>query len=139
MNLITAQYAEFLQGYDWDYFITQTFRRPRKEPYYALHSVWHTLKYHGAARAFLACEPHKTGDLHIHGIMAGGGDGWLPHIDPMWDIWEDCHKKYGRNKVELINTSAAVAGYCAKYVLKAQNVVADHYEVFGDKIFWKRA
>ncbi|MBA7581134.1 hypothetical protein ES708_23036 [subsurface metagenome] len=30
---VREQYAEWLQGYNWDYFATITFRKPRKEPY----------------------------------------------------------------------------------------------------------
>ncbi|GAI13547.1 unnamed protein product, partial [marine sediment metagenome] len=75
-ELIKSQYAEFLQGYNWDYVLTSTFRKPRIEPYYALQSVWHELQHYSVARAFLVAEPHQTGDLHIHGLAAGTGPGW---------------------------------------------------------------
>ncbi|GAH95711.1 unnamed protein product, partial [marine sediment metagenome] len=48
-ELIRGQYAEFLQGYNWDYFLTSTFRKPRVEPYYALQSVWHELQHYSVA------------------------------------------------------------------------------------------
>jgi len=79
-NLIRQQYAEFLQGYNWDYFLTSTFRQPRKEPYYALQSVWHELQKSFVARAFMVAEPHQSGDLHIHGLAAGAGPGWQPEM-----------------------------------------------------------
>jgi len=130
-------YAEWLQGYNWDYFLTSTFRRPRKEPYYALQSVWHELeKYHGD-RAFLVAEPHQSGDLHVHGLVAGPGPGWVPGISLPWDIYEGLFKRFGRARVESANSQGAVSSYCAKYLLKQQSRVCDYYEVFGDKREWR--
>ncbi|MBA7552251.1 hypothetical protein ES705_44809 [subsurface metagenome] len=135
-NTIRQEYAEFLQGYHWDYFLTSTFRKPRKEPYYALQSVWHELRKSFVARAFLVVEPHQSGDLHIHGLVAGTGAGWRPEIALPWDIWTGLFKRFGRAKVEACNTQEAVTGYCAKYLLKQQSRVCDYYEVFGNKLAW---
>ncbi len=137
-DLIRGQYAEFLQGYNWDYFLTSTFRRQRKEPYYALQSVWHRLQNYNVARAFLVAEPHQTGDLHIHGLAAGAGPGWRPEMALPWDIWQGLFKRFGRAKVEACNTQEAVTGYCAKYLLKQQSRACDYYEVFGNKFAWHR-
>ena len=134
---IRNDYADFLQGYHWDYFLTSTFRRPRKEPYYALQSVWHGLEQHNVARAFLVAEPHQSGDMHIHGLIAGGGPGWYPEIQLPWDIWTSLHKRFGRARVEACNTQEAVTGYCAKYLLKQQSRVCDYYEIFGNKFAWQ--
>ena len=136
-NLIRQQYADFLQGYNWDYFLTSTFRRPRKEPYYALQSVWHVLQSDFVARAFLVAEPHQSGDLHIHGLAAGSGPGWRPEMALPWDIWTSLFKRFGRARVEACNTQEAVTGYCAKYLLKQQSRVCDYYEIFGNKFSWK--
>lgn len=133
---IRQQYAEFLQGYNWDYFLTSTFRKPRKEPYYALQSVWHKLREYDVARAFLVAEPHQSGELHIHGLASGFGPGWLPDIALPWDIWSGLFKRFGRSTVEACNSQEAVTGYCAKYLLKQQSRVCDYYEVFGDKQAW---
>lgn len=130
-------YAEWLQGYHWDYFATATFRTPRKEPYYALKHVWHELHAHSNVdRAFLVAEPFQSGDLHIHGLLAGDA-AWLPAMKLPWDIWQGLFEKFGRAKVEACNDANAVAKYCAKYVLKQQSRVCDYYEVFGHARFWK--
>jgi hypothetical protein len=147
-------YADWLQSKPWDYFLTTTFRSPRKEPYYAIKHVWNTLKPHGIGRAFLACEPHQSGDLHIHGIVAGlmtrqsigdGGEIYVPtrykrdgqlRLDPPEVIWGDLFKVFGRSKVELCRSNEDVAGYCAKYVLKQQSRVCDYYGVFGGRRQW---
>jgi hypothetical protein len=137
-NKVRQEYADFLQGYQWDYFVTSTFRKPRKEPYYALQSVWHGLEDYHVARAFLACEPHQSGDVHIHGLVAGGGAGWYPEIKLPWDIWGGLFKRFGRARVEACNDAAAVASYCAKYLLKQQDRTCDYYDVFGSKFAWQR-
>ncbi len=134
---IRQKYAEWLQGYNWDYFATITFRSPRKEPCYALKSVWGELRRHDVARAFLGVEPHQSGDLHIHGILAGRGEGMLPEIELPWDIWSGLFKRFGRAKVEACNTHEAVTAYCAKYILKQQRRVADYYGVYGNKFAWQ--
>lgn len=134
---IRQGYAEWLKGYNWDCFLTSTFRKPRKEPYYALQSVWHELKNYGVARAFLVAEPHQSGDLHVHGIVAGRGPGWQPDLALPWDIYAGLFKRFGRAKVEACNSQEAVTGYCAKYLLKQQSRVCDYYEVFGNKFAWQ--
>jgi len=135
-ELIKEQYAEWLQSYNWDYFLTSTFRRPRKEPYYALQSVWHELQHHFVARAFLVCEPHQSGDVHIHGLAAGSGPRWRPELELPWDIWSGLFKRFGRAKVEACNSAEAVSLYCSKYLLKQQSRACDYYEIFGRKQAW---
>lgn len=129
-------YADWLQSYNWDYFLTATFREPRKEPYYALRSVWHELTKYNVARSFLVAEPFQSGDLHVHGVVAGRGPGWYPELSLPWDIWTGLFKRFGRAKVEACNSQEAVTGYCAKYLLKRQSQVCDYYEIFGSKNAW---
>lgn len=134
---VRQEYAEWLQGYRWDYFLTSTFRQPRKEPYYALQSVWHELEHHGAARGFLCVEPHESGDLHIHGVIAGPAAGWQPAIELPADVWSGLYKRFGRARVESCASRERVSLYCAKYLLKQQSRVCDYYEVFGNKLHWR--
>jgi hypothetical protein len=81
-------------------------------------------------------EPFQSGDLHIHGLLAGD-DAWRPQMKLPWDIWQGLFEKFGRAKVEAINDTNAVAMYCAKYLLKQQSRVCDYYEVFGHTRHWK--
>ncbi|MBA7673433.1 hypothetical protein ES703_81630 [subsurface metagenome] len=134
---IRQQYAEWLQGYNWDYLATITFRSPRREPYYALKHTWGELGKHNVARAFLGVEPHQSGDLHIHGLLAGCPPGWRPEIDLPWQIWDGLFHRFGRARVEACNTREAVTAYCSKYILKEQSRVADYYGVYGSRLSWQ--
>lgn len=136
-NTQREQYAEWLKGYHWDYFLTSTFRSPRKEPYYALRAVSGELQKYNVTRSFLVAEPHQSGDLHIHGIVAGRPPGWHPEIALPWDIWNGLHKRFGRAKVEACNSHEAVTAYCSKYILKQQSRVCDFYQVTGDRLSWQ--
>lgn len=140
------QYAEFLQKYHWDAFFTVTFRKPRKEPYYAMQSVYHTLERDcSVSRSFMGCEPHQSGDLHIHGLAAGfkmrttGSPFGVfeNRIADPGDMWGVLFKTYGRSKVEAIRSGRSVTTYCAKYILKQQSRCADFYEFFGTTPSWK--
>jgi hypothetical protein len=131
-------YADWLNGYSWDSFLTATFKRPRKEPYYALQSVWRVIHEQGVGRAFLCAEPHQSGDLHIHGIMSGlvktmSGES---HYQGDQAVWSRLFNTFGRAKVEPVRSCEDVAGYCAKYILKEQTRAADYYEVFGTRKQW---
>lgn len=137
MENIPQAYTNWLTTYNWDYFFTATFRSPRREPYYALKHVRNELEKHGACRGFLGAEPHVSGDLHIHGIVSGPGGTWKPDIALPWVIEEAFNKRFGRARVQACNSQEAVTGYCAKYVLKGQGHASDHYEIFGDKVWWE--
>jgi len=142
-----VEYAEFLQRYYWEDMITVTFREPRKEPYYAARSVWNSLKHFNATKAFLAVEPHQSGDLHIHGIISGNIRGWKPELKLPWDIWDGLYngymtangtkfKGFGRSTVSLCDSAEKVTMYCAKYILKQQSRACDYYYLYGDKFAW---
>ena len=137
MQDIQDSYSDWLQRYHWEYFFTSTFREPRREPYYAMKAVWAELSKYYVARAFIGVEPHNSGDLHLHGIIAGRGEGWKPEIRLPWEIWHGLFKRFGRAKVEACNSQEKVSAYCSKYILKAQNNVVDHYSLFGSKNAWK--
>jgi len=136
LELTRVQYAEWLKLYYWEYFFTTTFRKPRKEPYYALQHVWNELAKYFVAMSFMGVEPHQSGDLHIHGLISGAGPGWRPEIKLPWEIWQGLFTRFGRSKVEACNSNEAVTGYCSKYILKQQSRVADYYGVFGSSKSW---
>lgn len=138
MELIRQAYADFLTNYNWDYFFTATFRSPRREPYYAMKSVWSEVRRHGAMRSFMGVEPFLSGDLHIHGLLAGWStDTPALGIDLPWEIWKALYTRFGRNKVEMCNSRERVTSYCAKYILKGQSSASDHYEFFGESWLWR--
>lgn len=144
------EYAEFLMRYYWEDMITVTFKKPRKEPYYAAKAVWNTLRDFNATKAFLGVEPHQSGDLHIHGLVSGNIRGWKPELKLPWDIWHGLYYGYtkgngvkmpghGRSTVSLCNSPEKVTMYCAKYILKQQDRVCDYYYIYGDKFAWDDA
>jgi hypothetical protein len=139
---IREEYAEWLSEYNFDCFFTATFDKNkslthtgRREPYYAIKNVWNELAWYNVERGFLVAEPHQSGDLHIHGIIAGG----LPQqktISLPWSIEAGLRDKFGIAKVEAPRHHECVTMYCAKYLLKQQHRACDYYEVFGDKVYW---
>lgn len=133
---LREKYAAYLQEYYWEDFFTITFRSPRKEPYYAAKSIWNELVRYNVKKAFIAIEPHQSGDLHAHGIMSGNIRGWLPEMALPWDIWGGVHKRFGRSKIEACNSPEAVTMYVTKYLLKQQTRVCDYYYLMGDKFAW---
>lgn len=139
MTDIRKAYSEYLQQYRWDYYATVTFREPRKDPYYAMKAVSGFLwRESGAGRAFLAAEPHKSGDLHIHTIMAQPikrGYRIYPGMGTPEEVWQGLFDRFGRSKVEPIRGAGDVSDYCSKYVLKGQKV-ADHYSFLGPAGMW---
>jgi hypothetical protein len=84
----------------------------------------------------VVAEPHQSGDLHVHGLVAGPGGCWRPDIALPWDIYAGLFKRFGRARVEACNNHEAVSLYCAKYLLKQQSRACDYYEVFGTKPAW---
>jgi hypothetical protein len=134
---IKQAYTDWLKSYNWDYFFTTTFRSARREPYYAAKHLWTELKKFNVGRSFVGVEPHQSGELHCHGLIAGVAPGWKPELCLPWDIWNGLFKRFGRSKVEACNSQEAVTGYCAKYILKQQSRVCDYYYVFGDALWWK--
>lgn len=123
----------------WDYFITDTFKRERRDPISSAFALWKPLhEVFGATRSFVAVEPHETGALHLHALARFGladhaedavYENSLPRASA---IWKYLFKAHGRNKVELAHDALAVSRYCAKYVVKD----GFHYEFFGDKAAW---
>lgn len=101
---IRRQYAEWLKSYYWDDMITVTFRSPRRDPYYALKAVQNELFKCNARRGFLVAEPFQSGDLHIHGIIAGPAPGFKPELMLPWEIWEILFQRFGRSKGRAVQS-----------------------------------
>lgn len=136
VNRVREQYADWLTRYNWEDFITITYKSPRREPYYALKHAWTTLKSHGARTGFLVAEPHQTGFLHLHGLISGPPPPWRPPLELPWDIEQDLRKRYGISGVRPVREVGGASGYCAKYILKSQDTM-DLYDVCGESFWWK--
>ncbi|MCW9713362.1 hypothetical protein LQ318_10625 [Aliifodinibius salicampi] len=110
------QYANWLSTEKWDYFFTGTFR-------------FEDISANGARRAaqrffrgfttkeliVLFIESGKLyGKVHLHGLLRFRFDQ-RPTAQTIWKRWFD---KYGRARVETIESREAVSNYCCKYVTK---------------------
>lgn len=137
MTLQTSEMAAFLKSYDWDYFLTVTNRRPRRDAIAFMRdidveltkhdgSIWSTrdgLELPG--RLFLACEPHRfSHNLHAHGLMKG-----LPGLYSPKVFQVALNKRFGFSQVGVCRSQKDVAGYCSKYVTKITD--GDNYDFFG--------
>ena len=116
-------YADFLQSKEWDYFATVTCRKPRTDTLAFIRdytSIAETALT-GQMRGFVAVEPHQTGMLHIHGLLAyeeyQSFEGRVLHPDA--DVLQSKFDVvFGRSRVSNINSKKDVAAYCSKYVMK---------------------
>jgi len=64
--------------------------------------------------AVLACEPHKSGSYHMHGVFDVGG---LSPGDVM-RMWAPWFSRHGFIKLEAPRSQADVSAYCGKYLAK---------------------
>ncbi len=120
-------YADFLCNFEWDLYVTQTYRYVVREPIYACAKMYSTLEKFGATRAFIAAEPHRSGDMHLH-LLARDE---FENINPT-ALWKYLFKAFGRAKVERVDDHFSVTRYCSKYVVKPSG----HYEFFGNAKAW---
>lgn len=112
---LRAAFADWLQTFDWDYFLTVTFRDP-VPPYKAESSlswVWKTLRPLNPSLTFLASEEHASRYLHVHGLLAEG----LSDLGPL-PYWQRLLKQHGRSGVSAIRSRKEVSEYVAKYLTK---------------------
>jgi len=127
---IRQAYAEHLQKYPWDYYITQTFRNNVRDGLRASQSFWGILeRKFMATRSFIAVEPHKLDGIHLHALTRHCFDKINEKA-----LWKYLFKAEGRSRVESprFNSQALVTWYCSKYITKGD--CDFHY--FGDKNAW---
>ncbi|MBA7707643.1 hypothetical protein ES703_116519 [subsurface metagenome] len=106
--------------------------------------MWGVLRRAGVERAFLAVEPHETGDLHIHGLLKLPESRFeldsYPRSDlrngGAYDLWRTTFKAFGRSKVEVVHSPYQVSQYCSKYVVK-ETRHQDCYNFYGQAGLWQ--
>lgn len=113
---LQEEYSKWLSNESWDYFFTGTFKFEGITPNGA----------RKAAERFFRGFPTKElvvlfiesgslyGKVHLHGLLRFSLDG-KPTAQTIWGRW---FNKYGRAKVEVIESREAVSNYCCKYVTK---------------------
>lgn len=117
---IRQAYSDFLGSYEWSDFFTITFRAPRRDMYAALRDCEDWAHRGGIARTFMACEPHTTGMLHVHGLAYVNWPG--DSVSGLsYDAWHTAFRRFGRSKFERCRSHEDVTGYCSKYVTKSNS------------------
>jgi len=116
MHEAQKAYADYLLGFPWQAYHTQTFKNTRNDTTNAVYAVWNTLSNKlGWTRGFLAAERHKLGGVHIHALLANDYDfkSWQIPATKKY-----CDKAFGFTHIESARNQATVNLYCAKYVVK---------------------
>jgi len=114
-------YAEWLETFPWDFFLTITFREPvpmrRQES--VTHAVGQSIKarYETVDMLALFAEPHLSRTLHLHGLVKFlGGGGVLNHVrESLQGYLTD---RFGWSRAEFPRGHEAVSKYVAKYCVK---------------------
>ena len=114
-NAAREGWTAFLSQVEWDYFLTVTFKLPRKDSHLALQSIIRGLSAYPHIVAFLGTELHMSGDVHAHGLLH------LPEKDPSdsWRIWAALFNECGRTEAFPPLRQADVIKYTTKYCTKA--------------------
>lgn len=112
----------WLTSFDWTYFITVTFRwwADPLASHQHMGYVYRALSREYPDRVFLGTELHEKGDLHIHGLYAGGTNLGLTGLRPpsATELWDRLFRRFGMSKVSPIRNKEAVVNYTTKYVTK---------------------
>lgn len=75
-------------------------------------------------RAFMAAEPHRLGNWHVHGLFRLPGCA-----DTAIDTVKADFKRLGWSRVESVRNYGAVSSYCSKYLTKDR--MCD-WDLYGD-------
>jgi len=129
MLAVRDAYADWLATLDWDLFLTITFREPvpMRRQEVVTHAVGQSIKsqYETLDRLALFAEPHKSMNLHLHGLLKVTDDQRvLNHFRE--SIQAYLSDKFGRSQAALPRGHAAVSKYVAKYCVKADG----YYELW---------
>lgn len=109
--------GDWLAEFEWDYFGTFTFSRPRRSSGIEPVTRWWTYMAAGcpsvSGRAFIADEYHACGErFHVHALLQSDPTA---HQDYLWGSWR---KHWGRERILRFDPRKGAAWYAAKYLLK---------------------
>jgi len=106
-----------LEPIDWNWFITVTFKMPRKDSYLALKAVTRELESYEPQHYFVGTETHRSGDVHCHGLVSFSNESsWA--LDS-WRLWAGLFNTFGRSEVVAPVEIADVVAYVTKYCTKS--------------------
>jgi len=116
--------GDWLSEFEWDFFGTFTFSRPRKSSGIGpVQRWWHYMAAGSpsvSGRAFIADEFHRDGErFHVHALLQSDP---TPHQEYLWGSWR---KHWGRERILRFDPRKGAAWYAAKYLLKESRERAD--------------
>ena len=110
-------WQELLEPLHPDWFLTITFKQPRKDVILALNAVERALKsLYTHPRYFLAAEYHQEGTVHVHGLFRWCR-GCINEGDAT-SLWVSLFHRFGRSEVRTPILKADVVKYTTKYCTK---------------------
>lgn len=138
---MVESWGGFLSRWEWDWFVTLTFRPhrgkkvgsrsrlPHPEQADKLFRLWisrlnrhlygnHCWKKGMGVGWVRASEPHQSGALHYHALLTGTGVTDARRLD--WK--DDWYALAGFSRIEPPSSQDAVQAYCAKYVAKGGEI-----------------
>jgi len=126
---IRDAYADWLATLSWDYFLTITFRDqvPMRRQESVTHAVGQSIKsrYETVDRLALFAEPHKSSNLHLHGLVHLGASQDV--VDrARRDMQSYLRDKFGFSEAAFPRGHGAVTRYVAKYCVKTNG----YYEIW---------
>jgi len=118
-SYLQVDYANYIMGFTWDAYITQTFKRRRNDATNAVLAWWDIMyRRLGWTRSFSAVEFHRLGGVHIHALVS---DDLLENNELTGKLIRTkkyCDKAFGFTHYSEPRNQATVSLYCAKYVTK---------------------
>lgn len=111
-------FADWLNGWEWSYFYTVTFRWPR-QPHHSdstINEIKRVLLARcGVRRFFLGTELHINRTLHVHGLLGlqGRYSGAVAS-----HVFRESYERWGRSEVLPVRAREAATLYVSKYVSK---------------------
>ena len=113
---LQEEYSTWIKSLEWDYFFTGTFQDWDITPNSARRNSERFFgQFETRELAFLFIESGSLyGKVHVHGLLRFDPDR-KPPASFIWELW---FKRYGRAKVEVIDSREAVSNYCCKYITK---------------------
>lgn len=127
MHSLQVEYANYLLGYEWDAYYTQTFKRRRNDSINAAIATWSVLENRLQwTKGFVAVEKHKLGGVHLHCLLNNDLRDWTNIHSAVRDlgIQKSATKRYmdkafGFSHISSARNQVTVNLYCAKYVTKS--------------------
>jgi hypothetical protein len=125
---LRGAWGEFIARWPWEWFATFTFSHDtHSERGLKLFRVWcsklsrelygprwHKRHPYGV-RSVVAVEYHKSGQIHLHALLAGVGD---IHRLTWMDKWQELDELAGFPRIYAVEKNDAVSRYVTKYVTK---------------------